>query len=58
MRTLFLLICILGSVILFVSLAMAALTSSAAVDTELPSLLLLGGGLVVFGVYGRSRMKE
>ena len=58
MRSLFLLICILGSAILFVSLAKAALTASAAVVTELPSLLLIGGGLVVFGVYGRSRMKE
>lgn len=58
MRTLFLLICILGSAILFVSLAKAALTASAQVVTELPSLLLLGGGLVVVGVYGRNRMKE
>lgn len=58
MRSLFFLICILGSAILFVSLAKAALTASAAVVTELPSLLLLGGGLVVFGVYGRSWMKK
>jgi hypothetical protein len=58
MRSLFLLISILGSLILFVSLAKAALTASAEVVTELPSLLLLGGGLVVFGVYGRSRMKK
>lgn len=58
MRSLFLLICILGSAILFVSLAKATLTASAAEVTELPSLLLVGGGLVVFGVYGRSRMKE
>ena len=58
MRSLFLLICILGSVILFASLATAALTASAAVGTEPPTLLLLGVGLVVLGVYGKSRMKE
>jgi hypothetical protein len=43
MRSLFLLLCILGSVLVFVSLAKAALPASADVVTELPSLLLLGG---------------
>ena len=58
MRSLILLICILGSAILFVSLAKAALPASAEVVIGLPSLVLIGSGLVVFGVYGRSRMKK
>jgi hypothetical protein len=58
MRRLFLAICILASAFLSMTLAEAAFTTSTTAVPKLSTLMLLGGGLVVFGVYGRSRMKE
>ena len=58
MRRLILVICILSSAFLFMTLAEAGFTTSTTEAPEIFTLLLLGGGLVGLGEYGRRRLNK